>query len=679
MKTTAMLAAFVSTLCIASQSQAELVTAGELIVDLRGADLAPGITNWVNHATSTNSVGDFMQLDQGVLNVINSFGDSSNTYANALHVDAVLGNSVVSELATPSVLESNSTRSAEAWIYAESLPSESTVIGWGNNGDQKMCSLRYHGGDNGMYSGWWADAGWSVTPPTGSWVYAVWTYDGATGEVKGYLNGVMVSASSLPELLTSHFRIGIGSERDGSNGAFDGYISDVRVHAGLLSEADVLNNYNEGIIDPPTSLAPVITGLEDTYAYIGQDVMFEPLVTGGLPLSYQWTYNSDILASATNSTLTLTNVQATANGSIISLIATNPYGVETNSITLTVGDVPDIGPVTINFDVNRGSGTYSGTAIAGGTGSSWNGWGDSSYGAGPYVIDDIVDSHGNVLDPVQITVDGSSCRSWSVSDASAGNPNPVLLMQDYIWEGSHTITVSGLPDGEYDLYVYAHGDVTGQASTITVSPTNGGAMAFTTDIGEYRNIYGTNALSNAYVVVEGSVSGTATFSFDTQYLNGFQLQSAIPVIEGLGGELTVTAGTNLVVDPGVAGRSPSYEWSLNDAVVSTDAQLSLSDVQAAQGGEYTLVVSNSLGSDTNSFTLVVESGVVGPITIDSIAVADGTASISWSSDAGSGYAIESSSDLSADSWTTVTNLDSVGSQTTDIPATGDAEFFRITN
>lgn len=672
-KTTAMLAALGAMLCIGAQTRAALVTAGELIVDLRGADLVPGATNWMNHADSTNSVGDFMQLDQGMLNVVPVVGDGTN-YAKALNVDGLLGNSVVSALATPAVLESNSTRSVEAWIYAAGLPNESTVVGWGNSGNQMMCSFRYHNGGNGMFSGWYADAGWTGTLPVGYWTYVVWTFDGA--QASGYINGMPAGTSSIGTLLTSHNKLCIGSGRDGGNGPFDGYIADVRVHTGVLSDTDIANNYAEGIIDPPTSLEPVIDGLNDVSAYAGQNVTLDPQVTGGVPIFLQWQSNGVSLAAATNSTLVLTNVQVAASGSVYSLIASNAFGMATNSMTLTVEALPMLGPVTINFDVNRGAGTYEGTAIAGGTGTRWNGWGDSTLGAGPYSVNNVLDSHGNVLSSVQIVVDGATCRSWSVTDPSAGNPNPLLLMQDYIWEGMHTISISGLSAGDYDLYVYAHGDVGGQYSTVTLDEDNGGEMASTSDLEEYRNIFQTNALDNSYIVLPCTVAeGASTVVFTSQYLNGFQLQSSIPIIEGLE-DMTVDVGTNLVINPGVTGRNPSYQWSYNGSVISTDPELTLNDVQSGQSGEYLLEVSNSLGSDSKSFVLSVEGG--GPITIDAVSVAGGKASISWTSGAGAGYSIESSPSLQSPSWTAVTNVDSVGTQTTDVPVSGnDAEFFRI--
>ncbi len=62
----------------------------------------------------------------------------------------------------------------------------------------------------------------------------------------------------------------------------------------------------------------------------GQDVSFAIVAAGTSPLSYQWSFNGMPLAGATNSTLTLTNVQTTDAGSY-NAVVTNPYGSATSS------------------------------------------------------------------------------------------------------------------------------------------------------------------------------------------------------------------------------------------------------------------------------------------------------------------------------------------------------------
>ena len=691
-------AALVASLCGIQCVQAELVTAGELIADLRNEDLNSATNVWVNHAVSTNSVGDFGRIDGENLAVLPALTSTNGIVANGLQVDQVLAQAVRSELSTPELIEGNNTRSVEVWLYATGISGSSCAVGWGGSEKDGMCSFNYHDAShNGMFSAWYNDGGWGGSVlPSGGWAYVAYTYNGT--DVIGYINGEMVSSYAAGDanesgqpLDTVNAYLAVGSARSASADAFIGRIGDVRVHTGILSADDIANNYAEGMV-APADLSPSISGLEDVSLYEGDTLELEAIVSGALPISYQWSSNSVVIADATNSTLSVTNLTVSANGAVFSLEAVNTYGSDSVSMTLTVEAIEVLPPVTINLDVNKlgGGGEYAGTAIAPGAGTVWNQFNvNSGTTPLPTSISTVVDSMGNELGSCQIRWSSSS-KTYikAYKDDSSGNPNPLDLMSDYTYQGPYTIEITSLPAGEYDLYMYAHNNSAGP-STVTIAVTNGSMSASTSDFADYRDIYQTNALNNSYLYMTGVVEnagGSFTFTV-SDYLEGFQLQNATPVIEGLASNLTVTAGTNLVIDAGVAGRNTtncpmSYVWSFNGTTLTgeTGATLTLNDVQASLAGEYTLVASNEIGSDTVSFTLTVESGVVGPITIDEIAVSDGTASITWSSDAGSGYAIESTSDLGSDSWTTVTNIDSVGSQTTDVPVSGNGqEFFRVTN
>lgn len=683
-------AALLAALCSIPNTQAAITTAGELIVDLNNADLDASTNVWVNNATSTNSVGDFQRLDTNNITVLPSLADTNGIIANGLQVDQVLVNALRSASPTPSLVETNNTRSVEVWVYTIGLDSgASCTVGWGSAGNDQMSSFNYynHSG-NGMFSAWNNDSGWgAATLLSGEWTYLVYTYDGTT--VSGYINGDFANSYTTGDsngsgynLDTTHNYLGIGAARDAGADPFVGRIGDVRVHTGVLSLSDIANNYAEGMA-VPADLSPTVTGLEDASVFEGQDLTLEATVSGALPITYQWSSNSVAIAGATNTTLSLTNLQLSADGAVFSIEVNNAHGSDSDSMTLAVETITVLPPVTINLDINKDSNNqYSGSAIAPGSGTVWNQFNNCSGTAIPHTMSGVVDSHGNVLDTCQINWTSSTKTAFKAyRDTSSGNPNPVDLMSDYTYQGPYTAEITSLPEGEYDLYVYAHNNNSGP-STITVATTNGGMIASTSDYGDYRDIYQTNAYGNSYLVMTGVVATAGgSFSFTiSDYLEGFQLQNALPVIEAMT-DLTVVAGTNLVINPGVAGRSPSCQWSYNGSPMAgeTNATLTLDDVQIAQGGEYSLAINNSLGSDSGSMILTVESGAIGPITIDSISVAGGLASLTWTADAGAGYDIESASNLVSSNWVAVaTNVTSAGSQTTDVPVSGDdEEFYRI--
>ena len=92
----------------------------------------------------------------------------------------------------------------------------------------------------------------------------------------------------------------------------------------------------------PGATAPsVTTDPEDQTALVGQDVNFNVLASGTLPLSYQWYYNTNtLLTDATNSILTLTNVQLSDAGGY-SAIVSNAYGSATSVVAQLTVNTPD--------------------------------------------------------------------------------------------------------------------------------------------------------------------------------------------------------------------------------------------------------------------------------------------------------------------------------------------------
>jgi pectin methylesterase-like acyl-CoA thioesterase len=277
---------------------------------------------------------------------------------------------------------------------------------------------------------------------------------------------------------------------------------------------------------------------------------------------------------------------------------------------LLVWPVSTPGALTLNLDINTGSSpTYSGTAIAPDAGNYWNSF--VTPAASSLTLTSVRDSANNLITST-ITISRNGGANFNVWDNSGGggNPNPVGLMRDYLYGATHTITVSNLPAGLYHLFAYAHGDNTGQASTVTVNAANGGGSGTTSDVGEYRNIYQAGAQGSAYVKLPGTVGAAGTFIFTAgNYVNGFQLQQlSAPVISGLTNQ-TVIAGTTAVLSPTSTGTPPpTFQWRSNSVTLAgaTNASLVLNNVQHGQNGTvYSLVATNPAGAATNSMTLTV--------------------------------------------------------------------------
>ncbi|TWT35952.1 hypothetical protein KOR34_08490 [Posidoniimonas corsicana] len=241
------------------QADAVVAVAGELVVDLQGVSLEGVSSTWVNGDTTGDTAGDFSTVGGGGLNVAAAVSDGSTTAPFALDVARSSGNAVVAANMSPASIIGNEARSAEAWVFARDGSGQQTPVGWGGSGNDQDSSFQYSDAGQGLFNGWFNDGAWRLNPEdpivpiiTNEWVHVAWTYDGAA--VRGYRNGVLTgvyntvdSNSSGQNLDTTDGPISVGAGRGGGANPFSGYLSDVRVHTGLLSDSDIVNNFNEGI------------------------------------------------------------------------------------------------------------------------------------------------------------------------------------------------------------------------------------------------------------------------------------------------------------------------------------------------------------------------------------------------------------------------------------------------
>jgi len=123
----------------------------------------------------------------------------------------------------------------------------------------------------------------------------------------------------------------------------------------------VSNNYNS-VLSRFASLivgnvVPVLNGPFNQTVIQGNNANFSASVVIANPYpTFQWQTNGVNVGGATNTSLTLANVQyAALNGATVSLIASNAAAMVTNSATLTILVPPVINPQPTNMTVNVGA------------------------------------------------------------------------------------------------------------------------------------------------------------------------------------------------------------------------------------------------------------------------------------------------------------------------------------
>ncbi len=227
--------------------------------------------------------------------------------------------------------------------------------------------------------------------------------------------------------------------------------------------------------------------------------------------------------------LVLEYERAVAAASVDTVIETSEdehlaiWTARTPGVDAEVEVIPFLG-LAVNVDMNTtAANNYSGLAAAPGDGTAWNSF--VNPGASSGTLTDVMDSSGatSVVD-ITIASSGSGFSAWN--NTTNGSPNPALLMQDYLFGNTYTVTVGSLPEGSYRLYVYTHGDQDNQTSTVTLAAGNGGGTRATATSGgsAFRDAFAPGAEGIAYVAFSPTVGAGGTLQFSAgSYLNGFQL------------------------------------------------------------------------------------------------------------------------------------------------------------
>ena len=171
------------------------------------------------------------------------------------------------------------------------------------------------------------------------WYYVAATWDGSTGTMSLYTNGVLAGQTvtdvrPLGELIPGDSPgVGIGNVNDGFNNfPFTGDIDEISLYNRALTAAEIQSIYNAGSAGkcvgpfPPAITVPPVN--QTTVA--GSNVVLSVVANGTGPFSYQWSFNGTNILGATNATLTLTNLHLNQSGSYAVTITT-PYGTITSS------------------------------------------------------------------------------------------------------------------------------------------------------------------------------------------------------------------------------------------------------------------------------------------------------------------------------------------------------------
>lgn len=130
-----------------------------------------------------------------------------------------------------------------AWVNPAALGSNLNIIG-GNGGH----SFRI--GSTGLLISGHTGPGYNQLALTtnavtaGAWYHLAVTFEGGT--MKGYVNGVLIKTSTGVSNVTEDTTIQIGAFSSGTR--WNGYLDNVKVHKGALSDDEILAIYNAEVV-----------------------------------------------------------------------------------------------------------------------------------------------------------------------------------------------------------------------------------------------------------------------------------------------------------------------------------------------------------------------------------------------------------------------------------------------
>jgi hypothetical protein len=378
----------------------------------------------------------------------------------------------------------------------------------------------------------------------------------------------------------------------------------------------------------------IVTQPQSREVLAGSNVTFSVTASGTSPLAYQWKFNGVDISGATSASFTRTSVQPAHAGSY-SVVVSNSFGSVTSApaslsvnfsltATATAGGRVTVQPAQASYAPNSVvTLTAESTSVYG-----FSGWsGDASGTVNPLTV--VVTSNLNIsavftspvadiiVDNPAATFTGNWATATTATDKYGSNYRTVGGSVNSM-SASASFTPGILTAGRYDLYVWTP-TITKPASSVPVV-VSGSAGTQNLSLNQSVGPGGWRLLASGVAFPAGTTSfvrlannvgqGGKTVAADAvRWTYSLTQEETPPQFLSQPQDVTVNQGDEAAFTVQSGGTAPlSYQWRFNGADIpnATDATLVLPGVQPAQAGEYTVVVSNTLGSiASNVATLTV--------------------------------------------------------------------------
>jgi len=609
-------------------------------------DSAPSglVAWWAAEGNANDNVG----TNNGALN-------GGVTYASGEVGQAFKFSGTNSYVAVPSSpnLKFSNTFTVEAWINYNSTGGNETIVTKGQDANTAMdWQVAIHGGhlySDIFVSGVQSPGTFNTALVPGTWYHVAVTYDGSN--LRGYVNGALDGTVGYTGTLRTTdyaLRIGAYAPVSGDTEFFSGKVDELSLYNRALSSNEVAAIYNAGTGGkcpvPPT----IITQPINQAVVVGGTVTFSVNAAGTQPLTYQWSFSGTNIAGATNTLLTLTNVQFSQAGNY-SVAVTNIYGsvISSNGI-LTVNPLPPCDPApsglvawwpaegnaTDIVGTNNGSPTGGITYTNGEVGQAFS-------------FDNINTSTSYIPVPASPSLNigtnsGFTIECWVKPDALVLHGGAPIVEWDssstdglQLWVGGPSASITDT-SGSIHVVQPASNMLNSnnfQHVALTYDKSSGKALLYLNGSIIASNNFGSITPQTTYPLNIGRRTGQPIgngsnygglmdeLSFYNRALSSSEIAAIYnsgssgkcpvsptpPVITAQPTNQIVFVGQTATFSVSAIGTQPlTYQWSMNatNIVGATNATLTLANVQFSQTGNYSVLVTNIIGS-TNSTIAVL--------------------------------------------------------------------------
>ncbi len=382
---------------------------------------------------------------------------------------------------------------------------------------------------------------------------------------------------------------------------------------------------------------------------VGSSATFIAMASGFPTPSYQWYRGATALTGQTDTSLTLSNVQASDAGSY-TVVATNTYGTApSNAATLAVQAAPAITTQPASVGLATGA-TANFLVVATGTAPLSYQWKKGG-----------------------VNIAGATSSTYSIGNAQTTD------------EGSYTVSVSNpagsLVSNAATLTILAAPVISTQPESLSVTIGSNATFLVVADGAaplSYQWQLGGVAIPGAtgasYTISNAQLSAAGSYTLVVSNSIGSATSSAAvlmvtasavaPTISTQPQSVTVTAGVGASFSVSAAGTSPlGYQWRKGSTAITgaTRASYTITSTLPTDAGSYSVVVTNSAGTATSgAATLTVNPALTAPTittqpTSETVATGhDVSFSVATNANPAASYQWSVSTDGGA-TWTSVSN------------------------